>query len=250
MNTITNTQDIRSRLATDNYALIVGSEFSISPDLLEAQQQFLADWPQLEPDVYLKKGSHFRFRRFNYFHFCPENKTIKPFPPMVYYQSSKYNSYAGDVQRKFTPFTDTAKNNPFLHALIQFNFQQLPLKADQLSGSWKVQAHQMRVVTNNHETGKPTPEGMHRDEVDFVFIYMIKRNNITGGESIIHDNDGKLLYTYLLSEPLDAIVVWDPKVLHGAIPILPENSQQGGFRDVLLIGFTYQPDLKPPTPEQ
>lgn len=87
----------------------------------------------------------------------------------------------GGIQRTFPPLTDLSKNNAFLKALIQFSFQQLPIEEERLSGAWKIQLHQMRVVTNDKETGKPTPEGIHRDGVDFVFIYMINCKNITGG---------------------------------------------------------------------
>ena len=169
---------------------------------------------------------------------------------MPYYQSSEYNSYAGDVQRKFTPFTTPAKNNPFLHALINFNFSQLPLDRKKLSGAWKVESHQLRVITNTNEIGKPTPEGIHRDGVDFVFIYLIERKNIVGGESIINNDDGNVLYTHTLTNPLDGIVVWDTEVFHGASPIFRQDPEQEGFRDILLVGFSHQPNLEPPELEQ
>lgn len=103
MQIITRDPEIRSRLARDNYALIKGNQLLISPDLRDAQQQFLADWSQLEPDTFLKKGSHFRFRRFNYFYFSPENKQIKPFPPMDYCQSTEHNRYAGGDSTNLPP---------------------------------------------------------------------------------------------------------------------------------------------------
>ena len=243
---ISSTQDIYSCLEKDSYALILSDKFSMSLALVTAREQFVADWPELEADTYLKKGSNFRFRRFNYFYFVPDGTGVKPFPAMPYYQSSDYNQYAGDVQRHFHPFTDEAKHNPFLHALIQFNFAQLPLADDKRNGPWKVESHQIRVVAKANEAGEPTPEGMHQDGVDFVFIYVIGCHNIKGGESIINDTDGKGLYRHTLNNPFDAIVVRDPDVFHGATSIVPEDPAKDGFRDILLIGFTYQPELTPP----
>ncbi len=243
---ISSTQNIRCCLEKDNYALISSDMFSMSPELVTAREQFVSDWPELEADTYLKQGSNFRFRRFNYFYFAPDGTGVKPFPPMPYYQSSDYNQYAGDVQRHFCSFSDETKYNPFLHALIQFNFAQLPLEEDRRDGPWKVESHQLRVTTKADEIGEPTPEGVHQDGVDFVFIYLIKRNNIKGGESIINDTAGNCLYRCTLENPFDAIVVWDPKVFHGATSIVPENIAETGFRDILLIGFTYQPELTPP----
>lgn len=246
MHAITSNQDIRSGLARDYYAFISGEQMNIPPDLLADKAAFFADWPNLEPDIYLKDNSHFRFRRFNYYYFTPEKTGVRPFPPLPYYQSSAYNRYAGDVQRHFTPCTDAAKNNPFLHALIEFNFRQLPLEDERRDGPWRVETHQIRVLTNQQETGHPTPEGVHRDGVDFVFIYLINRHNIAGGESIINDDDGHFLHGCTLEQSMDALVVWDPKVYHGANPVLPENPDEEAYRDVLLVGFTYEPDLQPP----
>lgn len=243
---ISSTQDIRSGLEKDHYALISSDQFSMSPELVTAREQFVSDWPELEADLYLKKDSNFRFRRFNYFYYVPDGSGVKPFPPLPYHQSSDYNQYAGDVQRHFTPFADKTKKNVFLHALIQFNFAQLPLEADRRNGPWKVESHQLRVTAKAEETGEPTPEGIHQDGVDFVFIYMVKRNNIRGGESIINDTNGNCLYRNTLENPFDAIVVWDPKVFHGATSIVPADISKTGFRDILLVGFTYQPDLIPP----
>lgn len=240
---------VNTRLEQNGYALISSGQFSMPPALLDHKERFLSDWPELEADTYLKKGSHFRFRRFNYFYFMPDGTGVKPFPPMPYYQSGDYNRYAGDVQRHFSPFSYAAKHNPFLHALIQFNFEQLPLTPERRNGPWKVESHQIRVVARANEKGEPTPEGVHQDGVDFVFVYLIGRNNIKGGESIIHDTDGNDLYRHTLENPFDALVVWDPKVFHGATSIVPDDITKEGFRDILLIGFTYQADLNPPKPE-
>lgn len=244
---ISSTQDIRSCLDKDSYALILSDQFSMPPELEVAKHQFVSDWPALEADTYLKKGSSFRFRRFNYFYYIPDGEGVRPFPPMPYYQSSDYNQYAGDVQRHFCPFSDESKHNPFLHALIEFNFAQLPLTADKRKGPWKVEAHQIRVVTNAGETGEPTPEGVHQDGVDFVFVYLVERHNIKGGGSIINDTEGNCLYQGTLENPFDAVVVRDPDVFHGATSIVPDDLGKPSYRDVLLIGFTYQADLTPPT---
>ena len=39
--------------------------------------------------------------------------------------------------------------------------------------------------------GKPTPEGVHRDGVDFVIVVMIKRVNIDSGATTIYDLDNQ-----------------------------------------------------------
>ena len=37
------------------------------------------------------------------------------------------------------------------------------------------------------EAGQPTPEGMHRDGVDWVLVLMVRRENIKSGETTIYD---------------------------------------------------------------
>jgi hypothetical protein len=38
--------------------------------------------------------------------------------------------------------------------------------------------HQFRIEARPGEQGKPTPEGMHRDGVDYVLVLLVDRRNI------------------------------------------------------------------------
>jgi len=39
---------------------------------------------------------------------------------------------------------------------------------------------------------------------------------------------------------------WDPHVMHSVSAVLPDNSGEKAYRDILLIGYSYEPDLKKP----
>ena len=66
--------------------------------------------------------------------------------------------------------------------------------------------------------GKPTPEGMHRDGVDYVLVLLVRRQNIASGETTIHDLDRHQLGSFTLAAPLDAALVHDQRVFHGVTP--------------------------------
>ncbi len=240
-------QNICSELQKKKYALISADKFFFPANLETDKQLFWRDWENLNPDKYLENGARFRLRRFCYMYFVPAFAEILPFPPMPYFQSSKLNTYAGDIQREFAPVLNSTLHNKFLHELIKWNFQQLPVKREKSYKPWKVDVHQIRIVTTPDEEGKPTPEGIHRDGEDFVCIHLIKRENVIGGVNTIYDDYKNPLESKTLQQPLDSIILCEPMVMHGVSPIRPKNLDKKAFRDVLLIGYSYDPKLKRPT---
>ena len=54
---------------------------------------------------------------------------------------------------------------------------------------WYVEAHQFRIDTTDG-IGRPTPEGAHRDGVDFVAVVLVGREGIKGGETRVFAADG------------------------------------------------------------
>ena len=85
--------------------------------------------------------------------------------------------------------------------------------------------------------GEPTPEGSHRDGVDYVLVLLVNRQNIASGTTTIHTPDGKLLGDFTLTHPLDAALVYDHSVYHGVTPVSPLDADQPAFRDVLVVTF-------------
>ncbi len=52
---------------------------------------------------------------------------------------------------------------------------------------WHVEIHQFRIEAHAGQEGQPTPEGMHRDGVDWVLVLLVNRVNISEGETSIGD---------------------------------------------------------------
>ena len=97
--------------------------------------------------------------------------------------------------------------------------------------------HQFRIEAKVGEAGKPTPEGMHRDGVDFVLVMMIRRTNIKSGETITTDASGKELGHFTLTQPFDAVLLDDHHVFHGVTPVEPVEPALPAYRDVLVVTF-------------
>jgi hypothetical protein len=247
MNQITTTHSIRSEVDSNYYSIITGKEILIPTRLKDEQYRFGKTWEDLKKDNYLKNEKSFRYRRFRYLYFSPTSGKITPFAHTPYFQPSEINQYAEGIDRKLDAIEEESLSNTFLQELIKFDFLQLPIKEQKKSDSWLVDIHQLRIITTEAESGEPTPEGVHHDENDFVCIHLIERKNITGGVNGIYNNNRELLKNATLTNHLDSIILWDPKVMHGVTPIHPKVSKNIAFRDVLLICFSHAPNLPFPT---
>ena len=102
---------------------------------------------------------------------------------------------------------------------------------------WHIECHQFRIEANDKSLGKPTPEGVHRDGVEFVLVMMVKRQNISSGTTTMHDLEHKTLDSFTLTEPLDVAIVNDHRCMHGVTPIVPLDPSQPAYRDVLVVTF-------------
>jgi hypothetical protein len=103
--------------------------------------------------------------------------------------------------------------------------------------AWHVEIHQFRITARPGEEGRPTPEGMHRDGVDYVLVLLVNRVNVASGVTSIHDNERRQLDSFTLTQPLDAALVDDQRVYHGVTPVEPIDPDQPSYRDVLVVTF-------------
>ena len=64
---------------------------------------------------------------------------------------------------------------------------------------WSIEAHQFRIDTVDG-LGRPTPEGAHRDGVDFVAVVLVARNGVKGGETRVFEANGPDGQRFTLTE--------------------------------------------------
>ena len=198
---------------------------------------FAASWNDLGVDTYMADGGRYRRRRFGVFRAASDGIARKPHQP--HYQSRDYNPLNGDIERWFEPMTPAIGAHPALRAVLDTCFRLFHglTPAATRPASWHVEIHQFRIEAHTGVEGRPTPEGMHRDGVDWVLVLLVSRVNVTSGETSIHDLAKRPLGSFTLTDPLDAAFTDDNRVYHGVTPIAPLDPSHGGHRDVLVVTF-------------
>ena len=197
--------------------------------------RFAASWDQLALDTYLVDHGRFRRRRHAVFRVDPDGSTQRE-AHQPHYQSRDYNSVYGGIERWFEPISAAVGTGASLRTILHF----CTMLFGALTGgtpAWRVEVHQFRIEARPDEPGLPTPEGVHRDGVDYVLVLLIARHNIASGTTTIHTRDGALLGTFTLTKPFDAALVDDGRVCHGVTPVQPLDPALPACRDVLVVTF-------------
>lgn len=231
--------DIPEELKTQGFSLLQGLKITDSQwtnilhTMADDYQLFHKSWEDLPADNFLNDGGHYRFRRYSVFNWIMNDELVL-LPHEPHYQSTYRNNMNGGIYRDFEPIKKSTIENPVLKSFIQLIAPQFSFKDEK---SWRVQAHQFRIVANAEEAGNPSPEGIHRDGADFILIMVLKRENITGGVNHIYDDSKRLIFGSVLTEPGDALLIDDQAVWHGVSEIYPIDPAKPAYRDVLVLTF-------------
>ena len=187
-------------------------------------------WNNLPHDNYLKDGGHYRRRRHS--SFVVQNGHCEQVPHRAHWQPLDYNALHGGMERWFEPILDTTIMQSAWSKIIR----KLATTADELYENkvkkWCIEAHQFRIDTTDG-IGRPTPEGAHRDGVDWVAVFMVNRQGIKGGETRVFEADGPLGERFTLSEPWSLLLLNDARMIHESTPIQP--LAESGYRDTLVV---------------
>ncbi|BDG75291.1 2OG-Fe dioxygenase family protein [Roseomonas fluvialis] len=223
-------------LAARGFARVPGAQMAArmgAGGLTEALTPFFDSWNRLETDAFMRDGGRYRRRRIANFAAEPGVPGHVRGPHRPHFQAVVHNTLNGGVDRWFSPMEDAVAAGAPLHAMLDLGRAM----ADALHGAnpWFVEAHQFRIEAAAGAPGFPTPEGVHHDGVDVVLIAMIARTNLTGGETVIEDDDGRRLAQFVLRDPLDTAMLDDPRVRHGVTPVAPEDAALPSCRDVLVL---------------
>jgi hypothetical protein len=194
---------------------------------------FAASWDDLGQDTYMADGGRYRKRRHAVFRVGSAGS--ERLPPQPHYQSRDYNQLNGGIERWFLPVLPGVAEGPPMAAVLRFCAHLFGALTP--ARSWFVEMHQFRIEARTGEFGRPTPEGMHRDGVDHVLVLLIRRHNVRSGVTSVHDLTGRTLGSFTLTEPFDAALVDDTRVMHGVTPVEPVDPLEVGFRDVLVVTF-------------
>ena len=187
-------------------------------------------WDDLPPDQYLKDGGRYRRRRHSCF--VVQGSSVTLAPHRAHWQPLSYNALHGGMQRWFEPMAaDLVGQAGWRELLHWLGAVCSALKGEQ---PWFVEAHQFRIDTSDG-IGRPTPEGAHRDGVDFVAVFLVGREAVKGGETRVFEAAGPNGQRFTLTEPWSLLLLDDERVIHESTPIQPTDGQ--GYRDTLVLTF-------------
>ena len=223
---------IVGQLQQSGYALLQPAQLSEAVNVELTELDALRDsWSRLPQDNYLRDGGHYRFRRHSCFvQSLPGNLDLSPH--RAHWQPTDYNALHGGMERWFEPVESIVLSDSAWSGLIA-GIGKLFAQAAKAS-RWYVEAHQFRIDTAAG-IGRPTPEGAHRDGVDYVAVVLVGRHHVRGGETRVFEARGTAGVRFTMTEPWTALLLDDANVIHETTPILPQGD--AGVRDTLVLTY-------------
>jgi hypothetical protein len=199
---------------------------------LASLSELRASWDRLPRDTYLRDSGKYRSRRHSCFTQAFPSNTLSSVPRRPHWQPTSYNALHGGLERWFEPAESSVLEAPVWTSLVAgigALFERIkPVER------WFIEAHQFRIDTASG-IGRPTPEGAHRDGVDFVAVILVGRRNIRGGETRVFDATGPAGVRFTMQEPWSMLLMDDARVIHETTPIQPDN--EPGVRDTLVLTY-------------
>ncbi|WP_421886040.1 2OG-Fe dioxygenase family protein [Methylibium sp.] len=206
---------------------------------LDAFDAMLPYWDELAPDLHLKDGGHYRYRRHGCFMHTLQPGQLETVQHRAHWQPTTYNALHGGMERWFEPLSNEMIHLPSWSALlVALGELFAKLRAPQ-RGRWYIEAHPFRIDTAGG-VGRPTPEGAHRDGVDFVAVVFIGRQGVRGGETRVFDAAGPQGVRFTLEQPWTVLLLDDQQVIHESTPLLPlepVDPEVQAHRDTLVLTY-------------
>ena len=200
-------------------------------------------WDRLPPDAWLRDGGRYRRRRHSCFVHDVAQARIEQVAHRAHWQPVDYNALHGGIERMFEPIEPALCADPAWRTLLT----SLGALFAGVSPApcWFIEAHQFRIDTTDG-VGRPTPEGAHRDGVDFVAVILVGRQHVRGGESRVFEAHGPHGLRFVMHEPWSAVLLDDVKVIHETTPIQPDGPAP--HRDTLVLTYRRGGFLAPTAP--
>ena len=224
---------LRARLADAGYALLPAAAACATLQLDLAGLDALRDsWERLPRDAYLRDGGNYRARRHSCLVQTPPAGPLEPVPHRPHWQPTSYNALHGGLTRWFEPVEPAVMGAPAWRQLLR-SVGELFAEVH-AAPRWFIEAHQFRIDTASG-IGRPTPEGAHRDGVDFVAVILVGRRNVVGGETRVFDARGACGVRFTMQEPWSMLLMDDARVIHETTPI--QSQGKDGVRDTLVLTY-------------
>jgi hypothetical protein len=221
-------------LGVEGYARLTAAEVGVLAAPHGAALTALTpSWNALPQDLYLRDGGRYRSRRHACFVQELAARTLTREPHRAHWQPTTYNALHGGLERWLEPVDTAVAESPAWRRLLT-GFGELFAVLRGVP-RWYIEAHQFRIDTLSG-IGRPTPEGAHRDGVDYIAILLVDRVRVSGGETRVFPAESGHGVRFTLAEPWSALLLDDARVVHETTPILSATSQPG-WRDTLVLTY-------------
>ncbi len=235
---------ILSSLSAAGYAFVPASgavaAFALDRAGLDALR---SSWDALPRDGYLRDGGDYRARRHSCFTQA-DGEAVQPAPHRPHWQPTSYNALHGGLTRWFEPVSaQVVASAAWAQLLGSIGALFTQVRA---VPCWFIESHQFRIDTAQG-IGRPTPEGAHRDGVDFVAVILVARHHVIGGETRVFEAHGSSGVRFTMEEPWSMLLLDDARVIHETTPIQAAGAD--GHRDTLVLTYRaegFQAPAEPP----
>ena len=185
-----------------------------------------ATFANLVEDTYAQKG--LRSRRYSRYRLgadgTPEHLSHEDFV-----QSSAINKAVGDVKRRFEEIEDATSADPGFRRIFEAFRAHTGLEPGAT-----VEAHQIRWNCDT-KVMIPAPEGTHQDGFDFIGMFMVETDNMTGGEVLVYKSLDEAPAVKATLGTGEYVVLNDRRVFHDAAPLVPEPNARPGHWDLIVL---------------
>lgn len=201
---------------------------------------FIKSYDNLPIDKYLENNNPpTRFRRFSKYVIHPYTNNIYH----IYHDScnvfkQNVKDSRGDLRRFELLENKFIKDKWLLEMLTNISGASI-MNTKKEVYSVNITLHQVRQLAYPNSVGAHnSPEGIHRDGADYIVsAFVLNRKNVTGGESIIYNENKKQIYKTTLNNNY-GIFQEDQKSWHYVTPIQSRDNKNIGLRDIIGLDIS------------
>jgi len=175
------------------------------------------------------RDGKYRLRRYSKIKLLAEPQKFQELEVAEFTQSSDYNTFQGDVERKFENLEPDTLDSYGLREIV-YLFRSL----NQLSVGTEVDIHQMRVITLEEDT-PVSPEGFHQDGYNCIAMFGIERHNISGGELLVANGKNDTPFVCLPINDGTGAFLDDQALWHNATDINRIDTEDQGYMDSFIL---------------
>ncbi|MGL6237012.1 MAG: 2OG-Fe dioxygenase family protein [Segniliparus sp.] len=157
-----------------------------------------------------------------------------------YLQTAKYNPDTGGVVREYPLIEPALRENSVLRALVSADvgfvreYREIGDPSETMIG-----VHLFRYEAYPGDPAYSSPNWLHRDDEDVVFVHLVDRSrDAVGGDSVIAANAKQIELVHPLADVFDTLVT-NHKKLHAVTPVGSASASvlSPAVRDIILVTF-------------